>query len=71
MEFTVLKATATGNLLLESVSGEPVEGRRKLFLGRKEAAVVFETIGSVSAPLYLAEPKTDKNLVGVVLETRK
>jgi rRNA processing protein Gar1 len=72
MEFTVLKATSTGNLLLKSDTGEPVAGRMRLFLGRKEACVVFETIGPVSDPLYLAEPKTEKpeSLVGKTLTTK-
>ena len=42
MQFTVLKATATGNLLLKSDTGEPVERRARLFLGRSEAATAFD-----------------------------
>ncbi len=70
MEFTVLKATASGNLLLKSDSGEPVTGRKRLFLKGREVGVVFETIGSVSDPFYLAEPRTRENLVGKRLRTK-
>lgn len=70
MEFTVLKATASGNLLLKSRENEPVGRRMRLFLGNKAAAVVFETIGPVADPLYLAEPATGENLVGKVLVTK-
>ena len=72
MEFTVLKATATGNLLLKSEDKEPVAGRVRLFLGRKEVGMVFETIGPVSDPFYLAEPKAEnpENLVGKTLTTK-
>jgi hypothetical protein len=70
MDFTVLKATATGNLLLKSDSGGPIAGRMPLYLGRKEACVVHETIGSVSDPLYLAEPRMP-DLVGKTLTNKK
>ena len=73
MEFTALKATASGNLLLKSDTGEPVAGRTRLFLGRKDACVVFETIGPVSDPFYLAEPapgEKPESLVGKTFTTK-
>jgi len=33
--------------------------------------VVFETIGSVADPFYLAEPRVRENLVGKVLVDKK
>ncbi len=71
MEFRVLKPTAGGNLLLKSDTGEPVAGRMRLFLGRREACVVVETIGRVSDPFYVAEPRMPaESLIGKTLTTR-
>ncbi len=56
MEFSVLKVTARGHLLLTSPDNRPVE-RMPLFLRGKKVAFVFDTIGRVNAPLYLAKPE--------------
>ena len=64
MEFTVLKNTANGNLLLSAGEPRGVSGM-DLFAGGKKVARVFDTIGSVESPLYLAKPAAEgKGLVG-------
>ncbi len=57
-EFRVLKFTAAGNLLLKSEGGhpKPVANPTNAFAGGKPAAVVFETIGRETSPLFLAKP---------------
>ncbi|MFH1200018.1 MAG: hypothetical protein V1708_03040 [Candidatus Micrarchaeota archaeon] len=67
MEFTVLKLTANGNLLLRGSEPRGVSGM-DLFEAGKKAATVFDTIGRVESPLYLAKPHVDaKSLVGKAL----
>ncbi len=76
MEFTVVKKTSGGNILLE---GEESEGKafekRILFLkkGRKpeKAAVVFDTIASVKKPFYLAKPVLDLREGAVLTDSRE
>ena len=76
MDFTVLKKTAGGNVLLE---GEESEGKafqkRILFLkkGRKpeKAAVVFDTIASVKKPFYLAKPVLELREGTVLSDSRE
>jgi len=71
MLFKVLRETATGNLVLEPVRhAEEVKSRLALYYRGKKAAVVFDTIASVKAPLYLAEPLAP-NLAGKELETKR
>ncbi|VVB66949.1 Uncharacterised protein [Candidatus Norongarragalina meridionalis] len=71
MRFRVLKQTAKGNLVLEADGKEPVERRTKLYSGGKEAAVIFDTIASVDKPLYLAQKKSEGDLIGKTLSTRE
>ncbi len=69
MEFKVLKRTANGNLLL--TAGEPrgVSGM-DLFAGGRKAARVFDTVGSVENPFYLAKPVSEgRDLVGKTLSS--
>ncbi|MFH1107464.1 MAG: hypothetical protein V1787_06245 [Candidatus Micrarchaeota archaeon] len=64
MDFKVLRQTPSGNLLLEG--GEPcgVSGM-DVFSAGKKVARVFDTIGKVEAPLYLARPEGEgRPLVG-------
>jgi hypothetical protein len=68
MFFKVLLETNKGNLLLSSDSKKPVE-RASLFLNGKKVAEVFETIGRVESPLYLARPLA-KNLKGKELSSK-
>ncbi|PIT85692.1 hypothetical protein COU36_01820 [Candidatus Micrarchaeota archaeon CG10_big_fil_rev_8_21_14_0_10_59_7] len=70
MRFRVLKQTAKGNLVLEG-DGAPVERRTTLYSGGKEAAVIFDTIASVDKPLYLAQKKSEGELIGKTLSTRE
>jgi|GEM_PF-1434876 hypothetical protein len=69
MFFRVLLETRKGNLLLSSDSGKPVE-RSPLFLEGVKVAEVFETIGRVGEPFYLARP-LKKGLEGKVLSSSK
>ncbi len=57
-EFRVLKFTAGGNLLLksEAEAPRPVANPTNAFAGGKLVAVVFETIGRETSPLFLAKP---------------
>jgi len=76
MEFTVVRKTSSGNILLE---GEDSEGKafekRILFLkkGRKpeKAAVVFDTIASVKKPFYLAKPVVELREGTVLTDSRE
>ena len=70
MQFKVAKRTANGNLLLEADEPRGVSGM-DLFLAGKKAARVFDTIGSVESPLYLAKPAVSegKTLVGKALSS--
>ncbi|MBI3587672.1 hypothetical protein HY995_05920 [Candidatus Micrarchaeota archaeon] len=75
MLFRVLRATSDGALLLSSDSAQPVDGRAKLFDGRKEVATVLETIGRVDRPLFVgrlaeAARKGYLRFEGMELETR-
>ncbi|MFH0835333.1 MAG: hypothetical protein V1881_03240 [Candidatus Micrarchaeota archaeon] len=69
MRFRVLKQTAKGNLVLEG-DGAPVERRTKLYSAGREVAVIFDTIASVEKPLYLAQKKSEGDMVGKTLSTR-
>ena len=73
MEFSVLKKTAKGNLVLSPKPGEEAKGIEKLNLhceGRK-AAVVFDSIGSVEKPLYLAKPlSSERDFAGKKLYSK-
>jgi hypothetical protein len=74
-EFSVLKQTASGHLLLESLEEEkPAFAHpRKAFLGRKHAATILETFASVKEPYYLAKPAPGvaaEGLVGEKVEVR-
>jgi len=71
MRFRVIKQTAKGNLVLESDKAEPVERRMKLYSAGKEVAVIFDTIASVDKPLYIAEKKSEGDLIGKTLSTRE
>lgn len=53
--YQVLKVTGHGNLLLAGPS-EPVEKPLAVFSAGKPVAKVFETIGRVEKPLFLARP---------------
>ena len=57
MEFTVVKKTANGNLLLTSkIEGKPLGiERMHLYRARKKVATVFDTIASIDKPFYLAK----------------
>lgn len=68
--FRVVKKTQNGFLLLESEDLRPIKSRLTLFLGKKQAAVVVDTIASVDHPLYLAEPMAAVGQ-GAVLESKR
>ncbi|MEK6953408.1 MAG: hypothetical protein AABX01_00245 [Candidatus Micrarchaeota archaeon] len=69
MKFKTLNATANGNLLLTSKEAKPVGRKMQLFLNGKFVGDIFDTIGRVDRPFYLAKPKGDpKLLVGKELE---
>lgn len=72
MEFHVLKFTPRGNLLLSCGTPRPVE-RMPLFLRGKKVAFVFDTIGKVRDPLYLAHPEgvPGESLVGKKLTSER
>lgn len=67
-EFAVLRVTRCGNALLESAENEkPAVARpTRVFLGRKHALTIFETIASVSNPFYLARPAKGAELERLV-----
>lgn len=70
MEFKAVRVTDAGNLLLEPVGHKSeVRGRLALFLRGRKVAVVFDTIASVDAPLYLAKPLED-GLLGKKIESK-
>ncbi|MBU1197243.1 hypothetical protein KJ765_01895 [Candidatus Micrarchaeota archaeon] len=70
MKFLVLKQTARGNLLLQSSESKGIE-RMPLFYRGKKVAFVFDTIGRVSNPLYLAcaEGERIEKIVGKTLRS--
>ncbi len=69
MHFKVLSVSASNNLVLRSTEGLPVSRKMQLFLQGKHVGEVFETIGLVKSPLYLARAKSGPNeLVGKQLE---
>ncbi|MGC8851017.1 MAG: hypothetical protein ACP5O3_02175 [Candidatus Micrarchaeia archaeon] len=55
MEFRVEHLSSRGNLVL-SGGGAGIERKTKLYLNGKAVAEVFDTIGRVEKPLYLAKP---------------
>lgn len=70
MRFKAIRMTADGNALLEPIDHkEAVKGRISLFIKGKRAAVIYDTIGSVEAPLYLAKPSRN-GLTGKELNSR-
>lgn len=70
MRFKAIKLTAGGSTLLEPVGHkEAVKCRLPLYFKGKRAAVIYDTIGSVEAPLYLAKPSRDE-LTGKELNSR-
>lgn len=54
--FTVVAKTQNGNLLLSGGDGKALGKKTMLYAAGKAAAVVQETIASVSEPMYLATP---------------
>lgn len=71
MEFKVIKKTPTG-ILLEPIDHEnAVKTRCPVFLRGKKVAVIMETIGRVSQPLYLAKPTTENELIGKKVSTKR
>ena len=72
MDFVVLKHTARKNLLLSSQEARPVE-RMPLYYRGEKVAFVFDSIGKVSSPLYLARPEGEapENLVGKTLRSNR
>lgn len=74
MEFRVLKLTAKGNLLLDGGEGKGAPNKLPLFFQGKRVAELFDTIGRVEKPLYLAtpaDPAKAEELVGKTLADRK
>lgn len=67
MKFVALKLTKNGNLLLEGDEKNPVQPRTRLKYFGKEVGFVFETIGSMDSPLYLARVQNGEKLVGKTL----
>ncbi|MBI5061692.1 MAG: hypothetical protein HZB67_05260 [Candidatus Aenigmarchaeota archaeon] len=69
MKFLVIKKTKNQNLLLKSEENEPII-KKMLFLNRKQIGYVFETIGLVEKPFYLAKAPDQWETVkeGTVLE---
>ncbi|NUN11192.1 hypothetical protein HUU53_00925 [Candidatus Micrarchaeota archaeon] len=62
MEFKILFESKTGNLVLESDEAKGLE-RKDLFQNSVLVARIFDTIGSVEKPFYLAKP-VKENLNG-------
>ncbi len=55
-QYTVLKETRNGFLLLESTHGKAIGEKKTLYSGTTPAALLLETIASVKHPLYIAKP---------------
>ncbi|MCL5011593.1 MAG: hypothetical protein M1594_01725 [Candidatus Marsarchaeota archaeon] len=69
MFFKIILETSRGNLLLSGDSKKPLE-RVPLFLKGEKVAEIFETIGRVEEPFYLAKPLR-KDLKGKVLSSSR
>ncbi len=69
-QYTVLKETRNGFLLLDSAHGKAVGEKKTLYAGTKPAALLLETIASVKHPLYLAKPLLPVK-AGVALHSRR
>lgn len=54
MVFTLSKLCADGTAILEGGDGQPIAAPRKVLSGGKPAGTIYETIGRVSKPLYVA-----------------
>lgn len=65
MFFTVIRKTASGNLVLEGASKTPFTNI-VLKKGGVKAAKIFDTISSVEKPLYLAKELIELNVGDVV-----
>ena len=69
LKFKALNVSANGNLVLSSKENAPVSRKMQLFMQGSYVGELFDTIGSVARPFYLARTKGDgKELVGKVLE---
>jgi hypothetical protein len=55
MHFKVILLGESGNLLLSSKENKPVASRMQLFYNDRRVGEVFETIGRIESPLYLAK----------------
>lgn len=70
MHFKVKHLGASGNLLLTSKENKPVATRMQLYYNDRRVGEVFETIGRIDSPLYLARIKENaayyvgKELIG-------
>ncbi len=68
MRFKALHVAPSGNLVLESVDRRPVANKLQLYYGGKRIGEVFDTIGGVGKPYYLARVKDAEKYVGKELE---
>ena len=62
MQFSVLKKTSGGNLVLKMQDDEKPAGISKMILydEREKTAVIFDTIARIESPFYLAKPLKEK-----------
>ncbi|MFH0972135.1 MAG: hypothetical protein V1835_06235 [Candidatus Micrarchaeota archaeon] len=68
MRFKALHVAPSGNLVLESTDNNPVANRLQLYYRGKRIGEIFDTIGGVGKPYYLANVKDAKEYVGKELE---
>ena len=77
MVFLVLRKTAKGNLLLKAEKNYEKDEkplaieRMNLFYQGRKAAVVFDSIGRVEEPFYLAKQLSEHELAGKTLQPKK
>ncbi|MFH1780011.1 MAG: hypothetical protein ABH803_02615 [Candidatus Micrarchaeota archaeon] len=64
MDFKVLFKTRKGNVVLESSEKQGIE-KKLLNQANQKKAMIFDTIGSIKKPFYLAKP-LDENVAGVL-----
>jgi len=71
MKFQVVSVSEYGNLVLSSTENKPVTHKVPVFLQGEKVAEIYDTIGKVDSPLYLAKPKGNgKELVGKELDNK-
>ena len=71
MKFKVISKSKNGYLVLSSEEKRPIINKVPIFLNGEKAAEVFDTIGRVDSPLYLAKQlMMGKQLVGRELDNK-